>query len=459
MRQTSCASAPSRSGFGSSTRPSSSPRRASSRATRSIHGGGGGSRSSAVERRRRGRAPRLQRRGPGHRRHRAGAAATATPRAAAWASASAARSGWSTSSRSTRRRARAPRHDRALEMTRDASDRRSRSVSRGGAARRAAESLAATLGLGDDARGRVALVVTELATNLVQPRRRRRAARCAVEPASHGRHRVLALDRGPGMADVGRLPARRLLDRRHAPATGLGAIAPPGRPCSTSARPGQGTAVLARIWRAPGRRDDGRRSAAVCSPCTARTVAATAGPSADGDGVTIAAVVDGLGHGPAARRGRGRGRPQLSAQARRVAEALLETIHARRCGRPAGAAVGVAALDLRRTDGELRRHRQHRRPIVGRRARRGARLAQRHRSATSRRDPGASTIRSPAGALLVMHSDGRQRGWALDRYPGLVRRDPLLIAGVLYRDFTARARRRDACWSSERGALSERASS
>jgi hypothetical protein len=42
--------------------------------------------------------------------------------------------------------------------------------------------------------------------------------------------------------------------------------------------------------------------------------------------------------------------------------------------------------------------------------------------------------------LLLMHSDGLATGWSLDRYPGIARMDPTLIAAVLYRDF---ARRRD----------------
>jgi hypothetical protein len=41
----------------------------------------------------------------------------------------------------------------------------------------------------------------------------------------------------------------------------------------------------------------------------------------------------------------------------------------------------------------------------------------------------------PAGALLVMHSDGLGTHWDLSAYPGLVTRHPALIAGVLYRDY------------------------
>jgi len=34
-----------------------------------------------------------------------------------------------------------------------------------------------------------------------------------------------------------------------------------------------------------------------------------------------------------------------------------------------------------------------------------------------------------------MHSDGLQTRWDLAKYPGLWRRHPGVIAGVLYRDF------------------------
>jgi hypothetical protein len=41
----------------------------------------------------------------------------------------------------------------------------------------------------------------------------------------------------------------------------------------------------------------------------------------------------------------------------------------------------------------------------------------------------------PDGAVLVLHTDGLSARWNLDDYPGLIRRHPALIAGVLYRDF------------------------
>jgi hypothetical protein len=40
------------------------------------------------------------------------------------------------------------------------------------------------------------------------------------------------------------------------------------------------------------------------------------------------------------------------------------------------------------------------------------------------------------GSVLVMQSDGIATHWSLDRYPGLLKHHPSVIAGALYRDFS-----------------------
>ena len=44
----------------------------------------------------------------------------------------------------------------------------------------------------------------------------------------------------------------------------------------------------------------------------------------------------------------------------------------------------------------------------------------------------------PDQGLLILHSDGLSSHWELESYPGLTRKPPSLIAGVLYRDFASR---------------------
>ena len=41
----------------------------------------------------------------------------------------------------------------------------------------------------------------------------------------------------------------------------------------------------------------------------------------------------------------------------------------------------------------------------------------------------------PSDALLILHSDGLKASWTIDSYGDLLRREPQLIAAVLYRDF------------------------
>jgi len=41
----------------------------------------------------------------------------------------------------------------------------------------------------------------------------------------------------------------------------------------------------------------------------------------------------------------------------------------------------------------------------------------------------------PEDGVLVLHSDGLSTGTGMESYPGLASRDPVLIAGLLYRDF------------------------
>ena len=47
------------------------------------------------------------------------------------------------------------------------------------------------------------------------------------------------------------------------------------------------------------------------------------------------------------------------------------------------------------------------------------------------------THRWPDEGLLILHSDGLSSRWTLEPYPGLTRKDPSLVAGVLYRDFVS----------------------
>ena len=144
-------------------------------------------------------------------------------------------------------------------------------------------------------------------------------------------------------------------------------------------------------------------------------------------------VADGLGHGPEAGRA-----AQLAARLFREnpnrAPGGTFTHHARRLTERGGAAVLAAEIDL---DRQTVRH-----CGVGNVA--GTILAgAASRSLVSHNGTVGHEARYfqeftslfPAEAVLVLHSDGLASRWSLDPYPGLIARDPALLAGVLFRDF------------------------
>src|SRR5258705_5863131 len=165
-----------------------------------------------------------------------------------------------------------------------------------GEARRAMAALAQGAGLDSTAAGIAALVTTEAATNLVKHAGGGEILLRAVDDGVE----VIALDRGPGMADV----SASLRDGHSTAGTqgnGLGAIRRMATTFDIYSGAGQGTAVLARIRPRPAPRTEARLEVgAVSLPKSGETVngdAWLAGSTARGARIL---VVDGLGHGPMA---------------------------------------------------------------------------------------------------------------------------------------------------------------
>ncbi len=189
---------------------------------------------------------------------------------------------------------------------------------------------------------RVAIVATELAQNLL---RHGGGGEMLAGPddGAAGGIEILALDKGPGMADV----AACLRDGFSTGGTsgnGLGAVQRMARQLTIHSRPAGGTAVLARIGGAAGTED--RISAAVCVPKPGEDVCGDAAcVLARPDGTVGLLLADGLGHGPAGGRrvaGSGAAVPQASGSRTRCD--LLTILHAGlRATR--GAAIATALID------------------------------------------------------------------------------------------------------------------
>lgn len=307
-------------------------------------------------------------------------------------------------------------------------------------ARRGAVAVARSLGFSEDEAGRVAIVATELATNLVKHGSGGELLVGAFDDEIGEGFECLALDRGSGMADV-EACLRDGYSTAGSPGTGLGAVARQSQLFEVFSRPGLGTAVLARLRR--GRAD-------TVLPATRRDIGAVslakAGEQVCGDacnakphpdGLTLI-VADGLGHGPLAAEA---AHAALGVFAQHHEEAPAEILdrihHALRATR--GAAVSVARVDL----GRGRVHFAGIGNVAGTLiSGAGTRKMVCHNGTAGHAVKRIQEfVYDFAGApLVLLCSDGLGTSWSLERYPGLTTCHPTLIAGVLYRDFS---RRRD----------------
>lgn len=306
-------------------------------------------------------------------------------------------------------------------------------ASAAGRARRIASELAQDLGLQDTDVGRVGIVVTEAATNLVK---HAGGGELLIRGLEHEGSRgvgMIALDRGPGLPSVAEA-MRDGFSSAGSPGTGLGAIRRQSTLFDLYSLP-IGLAVLSTIWPAPPSVERaGLVSGGINIPHPHEDVSGDGWMvSADADRLVIL-VSDGLGHGTQAAAASAAAidvfRRHVSGSA---PAALLERIHhALRSTR--GAAVAVTEVD---------RGRGHVRfaglgNIAGTIVHDGAtRSVVSHHGTAGH---GTSRIQEfnypwPPGALLVLHSDGLVSRWTLERYPGLAAHHPALTAAILYRDF------------------------
>ena len=313
-------------------------------------------------------------------------------------------------------------------------------ASQSGEARRLAVAMARHLGFDEAGQGRVALVVTEAGTNLVK---HAKGGELILRPAGEVLE-VLALDRGPGMADVGRF----LVDgvsTAGSPGNGLGSIARHSGPLEIYSLPEAGTAMLIRLAPPPaaGAPAPGAMELGVVSvPYPGESECGDGWSVQEQDGRTLLLMADGLGHGP---------------QAAEAAREAIRVFHERADRGPAeviraaqepmrgtrGAALAIAAVDPIRREVPYAGVGNSSASIHAPNAARPVKLVSHNGTVGhERRKVQEFTYPWPPGALLVMHSDGLATHWRLDRYPGLAARHPGLVAGVLFRD--ARRGRDDA---------------
>lgn len=301
-----------------------------------------------------------------------------------------------------------------------------REESQVGQARRRAQKMALDAGLSEHQAGEVAIVASEIATNLAK---HGSGGEVLLRQLISGVE-VIAVDKGQGMKDVSRCLSDGY-STSGTPGNGLGAIRRLASEFDIYSRPNSGTALLARICRKAGssKFDLG----VVCRPKVGELLCGDAWATKQTDGTLWVVIADGLGHGPDAHAA-----ALEAVRIFRVTSEYKTTIDAIEAMHGAlrktrGAAVGVAQIN--------QADKQVRFAGVG------------NIACTVLENSSWKSMMSHNGILghevrriqefthpwtphskLVMNSDGLST-WSLDKYPGLFGRHPSLVAGVLYRDF------------------------
>ena len=301
-----------------------------------------------------------------------------------------------------------------------------------GEARRVAAQMAETLAFDATQAGKVALAVTEAATNIIKHAGSGKVVLAPLLRGSSVGLEILALDRGPGIANIG----ASLRDGHSTSGTlgaGLGALSRLSPSFDLYSQPGHGTALRLELWSGPIMPSaDELELGAVCLPKPGESVAGDGWllePS--GDYRTVL-VVDGLGHGPNAARAARAATEAFAAHSTAAPAALMEICHGALAG-TRGAAGAAARVALTKNQGSF--------AGIGNIACRVETTGERRQLVSHSGTLGHVLRRVqefdfafPAGALLILHSDGLATRWTSADYPGLMSKHAGLIAGVLYRD-------------------------
>lgn len=308
-----------------------------------------------------------------------------------------------------------------------------RDASHAGEARRQAVTCAEEVGLGESERGAVAIVVTEMATNLFK--HARDGSIIISQLASNGSRgmRVLALDKGPGIRNLS-----DALQDGHSTSgtmgTGLGAIQRMSHEFEIYSME-SGTAIVSDFWHGGKAPKNGLavRHGVITLPFP--------GENEIGDGwsvrkfgnCVVLMVVDGLGHGPNAAEAAREAERVVSAIKDCTPTAILQDCHDA-LKKTRGAAMSVAVLDAEKQLLHYAGIGNVAAAIVSSGV---SRSLTPHNGTLGHQMHRIQQFSYPwnPDSILVMHSDGLNTRWNLGDYPGIWSKQPALIAGLLYRDF------------------------
>lgn len=304
--------------------------------------------------------------------------------------------------------------------------------------RRAAERLAAELGLGDRRAADLSIVVAEVAGNLAKHADQGVLLLRPVRAEGQAGVELIAIDSGPGMADL-----ERSLGDGHSTAgtlgIGLGAVVRQATWIDLHSVPGQGTVLAAQVW--PADRPGASWAAGLVRPMTGEVVSGDGFAIREIDGRRQLMLCDGLGHGRLAERAAQEAVRIFGALGPLPVTGVLEALH-RGLNHTRGAALAVAELEadcsrvhyagLGNIAGTI---------VSGDGSRRGL-VSLPGIAGHQKRQIREYEYQLGPGDVLVMHTDGLVERWNAAEQPGLFTHSPQVIAAALLR--TAGTRRDDA---------------
>lgn len=308
-------------------------------------------------------------------------------------------------------------------------------------ARRCAVAMAQDLEMGENRCGAVAVAATEMATNLIKHAGRGHILVQRLDRSERPGLRMIAVDKGPGVADVSRALADGY-STAGSMGSGLGAIRRLSDSFDLYSVPGSGTVVVADFWH----QDQKTRNELVPVSQFPLQVGIVSEPIGGedvcGDGWalrlsskhTIFMVVDGLGHGVfAAEAAREAERVLASAKSDSLTDIITDSHAALRKTR--GAALALAMIEPERGLLSFCGVGNISASIVSAGS---SRSMASHNGIVGQNMERLQEFTSPwnSDSILVMHSDGLMSRWDLEGYPGIWNRHPSLIAAILHRDFS-----------------------
>ena len=293
--------------------------------------------------------------------------------------------------------------------------------------------MATALGFSELALGRLALVVTELATNLVRHANDGMLL-IGMHAASETTIELIAIDRGPGIQDV-ESSLSDGVSTAGTSGTGLGAVRRLSSQFIVFSKPGFGSVMVARLTADNSLLDAGHRAgvalafAGICVAAPGEVVSGDSWACRSEASRAAIIVADGLGHGPEAAAAADAAVQVFERRPEEGAKDVLESCHlALRSTRGAAIATievdadagtvvfcGAGNISARILSGIEDRSLMSQHGTVGLQIRR----VQESRYAL------------PEHALLVVHSDGILTRWNLKEVPELLSCDPIVLAAHL----------------------------